>query len=106
VDEKKSKAYQRVFLAVFAVATTGALVYTAQHRSELPANVPDASPEDLAAAAELRRQASDALHEGKSSKCVELLDEARKRDPVGDTAPEVAHMRIHAHFHPDDRPRD
>jgi hypothetical protein len=106
VDEKKSKASPAVFVVLVAAVTTGALVYTAQHPSEHAASVPPASPEDLAAAADLRRRASVALGEGESSECVRLLEEAKKRDPVGDTAPEVAHMRMHAHFRPDKKAPD
>jgi hypothetical protein len=59
------------------------------------------SPGDLAAAADLRRRAAEALAEGESTECVSLLDEAKKRDPAGDSTPEVAHLRMRAHFHRD-----
>jgi hypothetical protein len=54
---------------------------------------PVPSTEDLQKAADLRRRASTALAEGHPQDCLPLLDEARTKDPVGDSAPEVVKLR-------------
>jgi hypothetical protein len=49
--------------------------------------------QDLEKAVDLRRRASTALAEGRPEDCLSLLDEARSKDPVGDSAPDVVKLR-------------
>jgi hypothetical protein len=51
------------------------------------------SDEDLAKAADLRRRAAAALTERRAKECLSLLDEARDKDPVGDSAPDMRKLR-------------
>jgi hypothetical protein len=52
--------------------------------------------QDLVAAADLRARAREALAKGRGASALDLLDQARALDPAGDTAPEVAALRVKA----------
>jgi hypothetical protein len=81
-----------VWIAVAAVAAgTAGAIYLAQG-PERVATVPT-SPADRVAAVELRQRAADACNAGKGAECLLLLDQAREKDPAGDTAPEVKLLR-------------
>jgi len=87
-----------VAAAASAAAVTGGLVYTALQEG-LPAHGrPDAAPSapPSIAAADLRARAAAALDQGRPDECVRLLDDARKLDPEGDTAPDVVRLRERA----------
>ncbi len=56
-----------------------------------PPLAPSAFPEEIAK--DLRRRAFEACGGGEPQRCVELLDEAARLDPAGDTSPEVVEAR-------------
>jgi hypothetical protein len=107
VDEKR-RVRRRPSVAWLAAAATlgalagGALVAALQQRALVDAHpapapsisvpvVPSAA--DLAAAADLRRQAAAACHAKQWSLCLADLDKARAADPGGDDAPAVKTLR-------------
>ena len=69
-----------------------------------PAPAPAPAP-DLVAAADLRRRAAVACAAGHPEECVALLDQARAKDPAGDSAPEVLRMRDDAEREMSAKPR-
>jgi hypothetical protein len=94
-----------VVFATIGIAAAGAAgIYAATRPSEppiTPAPVPSfpppaPPPEDsarLVAAATLRRDAKTALGGGHPQECLQMLDEARERDPAGDADPDVQTLR-------------
>jgi hypothetical protein len=54
------------------------------------------APSDLVLAVQLRQRAAAACHAGEGKECLRLLDEARDKDPAGDTSPDVARLRDEA----------
>jgi hypothetical protein len=75
--------------AAAAVAASGAAYLVA---NQLP-NVAQPAPSD---AAELRGRARAALDAGRPQECLDLLDEAKAKDPEGDSAPDVVRLRKEA----------
>jgi hypothetical protein len=85
-----------VLLAAAATAAVGgAIAYgAAHHRHPAPAPSPAPSPSpDIANADELRRYASKACEHHDWATCLMLLDQAREKDPAGDSRPEVVRLR-------------
>ncbi len=81
-----------VWIAAAAVAAgTAGAIYLAQG-PERVATVPT-PPADRVAAVELRQRAAEACNAGQGAECLVLLDQAREKDPAGDTAPEVKLLR-------------
>jgi hypothetical protein len=98
-----------LWLAAAAAATaTGGLLYAALHT---PAPAPPPSPSSppstptlappppaplLLSAVELRHQAQAALDAGRPLDCLDLLEQARQRDPAGDDTPDMKKLRAAA----------
>jgi hypothetical protein len=100
----RRKVPPAVWLAAAAV-TAGAAVAYVETRPEpgtppVPSTPPSTTPPspspDLVAAGELRRRAAVACSAGRADVCLALLDQARAKDPAGDTTPEVARLREQA----------
>jgi hypothetical protein len=90
---------------VAAAAAVGGLAYSALHRDEkappAPSSPPSVKPppsdsELIASAVDLRRLAGVAFNEGNPSRCLELLDRAKKEDPAGDATEDVQKLREQA----------
>jgi len=115
VPRRKRPVAVAVWLAAAAVTATaaGGLIYTMTHPSPEhpspapPPPSPSASPStpepplppDLVAVApaEERKNAAALLASGDPRMCLRLLDDARQRDPAGDTTPEVQALRMRAY---------
>lgn len=107
-DKKKQRPTPLWVAAAAAAVTAGAAVaYVATrpeegHPPSPPAPTPPpstASPApspDLVAATSLRHRAEAACNQGDFKECMALLDEARDKDPAGDTTPEVQRLRDRA----------
>ncbi len=101
---RRGRVWMWVAAAVAAVA--GGLIYATLHEGTPPAPgpspptntsgpAPSVAP-DLIAAADLRRRARLAYSQGHADDCLVLLDEARAKDPAGDTQPDVVDLRQQA----------
>jgi hypothetical protein len=73
-----------------ALAAAVALVIRA---ASPPPPVAHGRPDDMADAADLRREAQEACRARSWKTCLDRLDEARALDPSGDTNPEVQSLR-------------
>jgi hypothetical protein len=96
-----------VAAAAATVAAGAAVAYVATRPSEGTPPVPTTPPStaapppparvDLVAqATELRRGAAAACNEGHPEECLALLDDAREKDPAGDTREDVRALRQRA----------
>jgi hypothetical protein len=103
-DRKKRPV--ALWLTAAATVTAGAAVAYVETRPEertppLP-TAPDStvsaapSPDLVAQARDLRRQAAVACNEGRTEDCLGLLDDAAKKDPAGDTREEARVLRKQA----------
>jgi hypothetical protein len=78
-------------------AAAGAAVVLAKLASDSGGvTQPPPGKEDLEKAADLRHRAATALAGGRAEECLSLLDEARAKDPVGDSSPDVKKLRQEA----------
>jgi RNA polymerase sigma factor (sigma-70 family) len=87
--------YASAFAAIAIAAALGAHLFTGQPEvvpiaKDAP---PDASTSPRQMADDLRRRAFEACGAGQAVRCVELLDDAARLDPAGDTSPEVVAAR-------------
>jgi DNA-directed RNA polymerase specialized sigma24 family protein len=95
-----------VVLLVHAIAPPPPLPPVHEVTPPASASAPVTSPApDLVAAADLRRRAAAACATGHPEECVALLDQARAKDPAGDSAPEVLRMRDDAEREMSAKPR-
>ncbi len=79
-------------LAPFEGAAAGPSRTPAPEPTE-PTSAPEAAPDPLVEAAQLRAQAKDALEALDRIECRQLLDRARELDPAGEKTPEVRQLR-------------
>jgi hypothetical protein len=81
-----------VWIAAAAVAAgTAGAVYLAQGPEKV-ATAPT-PPANRVAAVELRQRAAEACNASKGAECLLLLDQAREKEPAGDSAPDVKLLR-------------
>jgi hypothetical protein len=86
-----------VWLGAAAAVAAGALVFTLLRPTPGPARPLPFPPEsDVAAAADLRREAAAACDAQRWNVCLAKLDAARALDPMGDTASAVVQERQRA----------
>jgi len=79
-----------------AAAVLGPVGYLALAELAEPLTLVAAAPDggaDKALADSLRSEAANALEAGQWARCLALLDEAKKKDPLGDDAPGVKDVR-------------
>jgi hypothetical protein len=97
---KKPNAKRRrpvvAWAAAAAAAAVGAAAVYVETRPPMVAHPAPPASDDVEAAADLRHRAAVACDAGHPAECLSLLDQARDRDPAGDTAPEVARLRAKA----------
>jgi DNA-directed RNA polymerase specialized sigma24 family protein len=86
-------------LAALGVLITSLLLVLDRERRPVPI-----ANEDVARAAELRKQALESCAAGAWATCVEKLDDAKRLDPAGDTRPEVQRARQDANDAVQERP--
>jgi hypothetical protein len=101
--EKKGRSRVMWGAAAAAAVAAGAAaaVYVAQQGEQAKTtpvpppstSAPPGPPPEVVAATGLRRRAAIAYDEGHARECLELLDQARAKDPAGDAAPEVTRLR-------------
>ncbi|HEY3819125.1 MAG TPA: hypothetical protein VGL81_18280 [Polyangiaceae bacterium] len=103
-EPKKGRPVGLWIAAAAAVAAgAAAVVYATKHPQEQATPEPPVppstaapvhpAPDELAAAADLRHRAAAACDQGRADDCLAMLDEARAKDPAGDSAPEVLRLR-------------
>lgn len=86
-----------LWLGAAAAVAAGALVYTLLRPTPEPARtLPFPPASDVAAAADLRREAAAACDAQRWNVCLAKLDAARALDPAGDTTPVVVQERQRA----------
>jgi hypothetical protein len=95
VFRQRWAVYASAFAAIAIAAALGAHLFTGQPEvvpiaKDAP---PDASTSPRQMADDLRRRAFEACGAGQAVRCVELLDDAARLDPAGDTSPEVVAAR-------------
>lgn len=107
--EKKKERPIPIWVAAAAAAVTAgaAVAYVATRPEEghppsppapttPPSTASPAPSPDLVAATSLRHRAEAACNMGHFGECTALLDQARDKDPAGDTTPEVQRLRDRA----------
>jgi hypothetical protein len=96
VDRKRARGKAALIAAAATVVLGGAAYAALRHHEPAPSPSPPTPNEDLVAAKDLRRRASEALDKGDWVECLMLLNQAREKDEAGDARPEVLRMRANA----------
>jgi hypothetical protein len=92
IRPRATRLWARVAAAATLLGPVGFAALTEIEPYALVGSAQDSGTERLEAES-LRAEAGEALEAKQWSRCLALLDEAKRKDPEGDEAPEVQHVR-------------